>query len=93
MTGIQLGLGAQDRKIGTLIIVRDGKNPTFILLHCGANGIGRFPVYAMFKLIDQVIKRLKALFHSPVIIWSQLLPRLHWRYSINIVAMEKRQKG
>lgn len=87
-----LGLKSLKHKLGTLQKVWDGPKPDFILVHCGANDLGKLKVYSILRVIDDVMKFFKEHFPQSRIIWSQLLPRKNWRYSKHVIAMENARK-
>lgn len=66
--------------------------PNFIILHCGGNDICDCK---SLQLINNIISTLKTMFEllpNTKIIWSQILPRLKWRYEKNHVAVDKIRK-
>lgn len=87
-----LGLKSLEGKLNTLIKVWDGKNPDYILLHVGANDIGKRGVFQILRQIDGLVSKIRQIFPSVCIVWSQLLPRTAWRYSENHEAMERVRK-
>lgn len=62
--------------------------PQFLVLHSGGNGIGREPCGTLRNNIQAVISQLMLILPYTQIVWSCILPRLQWRYSNNIKAME-----
>lgn len=63
--------------------------PNFIVIHCGANDIGQVKTQ---KLLDRVrwdLRLLASVFPNTKLVWSFLLPRVAWRYSKNVRAMEQ----
>ena len=63
--------------------------PDYLVLHCGGNDIGKTPVSQIRILISQTFTFIMTLFPNTKILWSQILPRLTWRYSSNNQAMER----
>lgn len=88
------GLRLRDvrQKLDTLEKVWDGPQPQYILLHCGANDIGAIPVRKILREIDAILEFINTRFPQSRVIWSQLLPRIVWRLSTNVIAMEKARK-
>lgn len=84
-------------KVRTLLKVQNA--PHMLVIHCGGNNI---PASKGAQIGDRhaksadlrdklktVIEKLIQLLPSTIIIWSQILPRLHWRGGINQPAMER----
>jgi lysophospholipase L1-like esterase len=64
------------------------ESPDFLVVHCGANDIGRTPLLSLIKLLQSTVLEIQQLFPDVRLVWSSLLPRFNWRYSNNIQAME-----
>ncbi|XP_052695416.1 uncharacterized protein LOC128173783 [Crassostrea angulata] len=65
--------------------------PNFIVIHCGANDIHQVKTQ---KLLDRVrwdLHLLASIFPNTKLVWSFFLPRVAWRYSKNVRAMEQTQ--
>lgn len=62
--------------------------PSYLIIHAGGNDIGSITARDLRNLIKQTMSNLKALFAYSCIVWSNILPRLRWRYSANTQAME-----
>lgn len=78
------------KKLRTLVKI--GPSPYAILIHCGGNDIGRKPVGDLYHMAKRILENIHHQFPSIVLIWSGILPRLQWRYSQNIEAMNKCRK-
>jgi lysophospholipase L1-like esterase len=62
--------------------------PHVIIVHCGANNIGRTKLWSLVRLLQSTVLEIKKLFPSAKLVWSSLLPRFNWRYSTRVKAME-----
>lgn len=87
-----LGLKSLKYKLGTFNKIWDGPCPDYILIHCGLNDLGKYTVFQCLRELDALMVDLKLYYPKARIVWSQLLPRKHWRFSDNIAAMEKARK-
>ena len=63
--------------------------PNFIMLHVGANDIGNVKFGLIQLQLKSLISWIAKQMQYAKIIFSQLLPRLSWRYSENNSKMEK----
>ena len=63
-------------------------HPSYLIVHTGGYDIGRIKARALRKLIMKTVSNLMTLFSNTCIVWSYILPRLQWRYSKKIEAME-----
>ena len=86
------GMGIQEvrQKIRTLLLVRNC--PNYLVLHCGGNDIGKIKSRQICNFIKAVVSFIQSAMPGTKLVWSQLLPRLSWRYSKNIKAMDKARK-
>lgn len=77
-------------KVKTLLKVED--EPHMLVIHCGGNNIpankGSKSADLRFQL-KEILGKLVKLLPSTILVWSQILPRLHWRGGINQAAMDK----
>ncbi|XP_078315322.1 uncharacterized protein LOC111107615 [Crassostrea virginica] len=78
------------KKIKTLLKVND--KPQYLILHCGANDVGSTPLKSLIQNIKTSLGKIQLLLPNTKIIWSQLLPRRQWRYSVDVKAMNKSLK-
>ncbi|XP_031758505.1 collagen alpha-1(I) chain-like isoform X2 [Xenopus tropicalis] len=53
--------------------------PSVILIHAGGNDLGLCPMKALISTIRTDCFRLRSLFEGLIIIWSDIIPRTHWR--------------
>ena len=63
--------------------------PNFMILHVAGNDIGDMKVGNLRNYIKRVLKWVAQMLPGTRLIWSQILPRINWRFSNNSVAMEK----
>lgn len=61
--------------------------PDYMVIHCAANSIGQINLFDFRSSIYFTVEELKMLMPRTVLIWSQILPRLAWRYCSNCKAM------
>lgn len=85
-----LGLAELLKKIN--ILVKVGDTPSFIILHCGGNDIGKIPCKQIRKLLQDVFQLCAKVLPNTKILWSEVLPRSNWRYSTDGKAMERARK-
>ena len=69
------------KKFKTLLKFND--KPHYLFLHCGDNDVGSTFLKSLIQIIKTSEGNLQLLLHSAKILWSQLLPRRQWRYSLN----------
>lgn len=83
-----------DHLVGTIcsMINYRGTIPSVLVIHCGANDIGETPQGALLYHMKFVIAVLSNMIPGTSIVWSSLLPRLSWRFSNNVLAMETTRK-
>ena len=74
------------------LLKKVGPGPGYILLHCGGNDIGRLSIRKLRLIFIRVVEFLETEFPGTKIIWSSILPRMRWRYSSNIKAMDKTRR-
>lgn len=63
--------------------------PVFILIHLGGNDIGRIGLKDLRKKYKDEIDWVQKKLPNSIIIFSQILPRISWRYAKNVGSMEK----
>lgn len=63
--------------------------PDVIVIHCGGNDIGFTPLTEMFSTFKSLLFFLQSRFSKTRLIWSQILPRMKWRYSQDSAAMNR----
>lgn len=80
-------------KIKCLLKVEDP--PNFLVLHCGGNNIpgDKGEKYVDLRLkINNTLVSLAKLLPDTVLVWSQILPRQHWRGGVDQEAMDMVRK-
>lgn len=85
-----LSLTAVKRKVASISNVTEG--PSIILLHCGGNDLGRFPLKSLRQLIVEIFQLCLKLFPKVALVWSEILPRVNYRHSNNVLAMERSRR-
>ena len=63
--------------------------PNYLLIHVGANDIGNMKVGDLRNYLKNVVTQISAMMPDTKVIWSQMLPRINWRFSQDNNAMEK----
>ena len=58
--------------------------PVFILIHLGGNDIGRIGLKDLRKKYKDEIDWVQKKLPNSIIIFSQILPRISWRYAKNV---------
>ena len=58
--------------------------PVFILIHLGGNDIGRIGLKDLGKKYKDEIDWVQKKLPNSIIIFSQILPRISWRYAKNV---------
>jgi hypothetical protein len=66
--------------------------PTWICLHLGGNDLASIPLRALTAMALQDIRTLHNMVPSSVLIWSDVLPRVHYRGTSSDAKMEKTRK-
>lgn len=86
------GLGVQDVKGKLTLLRRSIDDPDILLLHCGGNDLGRLSLGDLRQSVISLLRYLHKTLPDTKLIFSQILPRLQYRYSTNIEAMERCRK-
>lgn len=83
------GMKLQDlnTRLSTLLTLED--RPEFLIIHCGANNIGQKTTEELLELLSTTLSRICDMFPTTTIVWSSALPRLAWRFSENVKAMNE----
>lgn len=63
--------------------------PEFLIIHVGCNDIGSKQVGQLRNSLKNTLTFISNDLPKTNIVWSQMLPRMQWRYSKNKKAMEK----
>uniref|UniRef100_A0A8W8J6G5 SGNH hydrolase-type esterase domain-containing protein n=1 Tax=Magallana gigas TaxID=29159 RepID=A0A8W8J6G5_MAGGI len=63
--------------------------PHIIVVHCGANNVGKTRLDRLLTMVHDILSQCKTLFPKTKFVWSSTLPRITWRYSTNTRAMNQ----
>ena len=63
-----------------------------VILHVGANDIGRLDDYSWFKELEAAFFYLKVRYPGYSAFWSDMLPRANWRYRSHYLCEKKRRR-
>lgn len=63
--------------------------PGVLVLHAGGNDLGRVPSRALVSMMLADIRSFCSEFSSMVVIWSEIVPRFHWRYARDQKSMDR----
>lgn len=63
--------------------------PNYIVIHIGGNDIGHIRLGYLHYQLEEFMSWLAQLMPETTLIWSQILPRMKWRYSENLKAIER----
>lgn len=74
-------------RLSTLLRLED--RPEFLVIHCGANNVGQKTTEELLELLFTTLSRICDMFPTTTIVWSSALPRLAWRFSDNVKAMNE----
>ena len=66
--------------------------PDFLVIHCGGNDIGLKPIVEITWEAKLLFNKLKTMLPCTIFIWSQILPRISWRYIENTAVVERTRK-
>lgn len=75
------------QQIRTMMRLEDA--PHFLILHIAGNDIGSRKIGYLRNDLKSILRWVTRVLPNTIIIWSQVLPRITWRYSSNLSAMEK----
>ena len=57
------------------------RNPFMIVIHLGGNNVLSTSIQKMERIIKRDLKHISLTFPSTIFVWSDILPRLKWKYS------------
>ncbi|XP_041440943.1 uncharacterized protein LOC121400934 [Xenopus laevis] len=69
--------------------VRSGRRPDVLLIHAGGNDMGLRSQRELVLTMKQDLDRIRGLFPDLILVWSEMVPRLVWRYARNGDKMDK----
>ena len=82
--------GLREHQLVKIIQDMSVKPPPYLLIiHCGGNGIGQAPLGHIQKLMKSDIEYIKSILPNTRIVFSSILPRLHYRYEMNHRKLDK----
>ncbi|CAH2329872.1 Hypothetical predicted protein, partial [Pelobates cultripes] len=55
--------------------------PNVVVIHGGGNDLGLVPQRELVKCMKQDVDRLRGLVPGVKVVWSEMVPRLCWRYA------------
>jgi len=61
--------------------------PDILVIHCGANSIGQINLFDFRLTIYYTLEYLRSILPNTKFVWSQMIPRLDWKYSYDCKAM------
>ena len=68
-------------------LLKNNSPPQFLVIHCSGNDLGFKNLNILRYRIKLSILAIHKMMPSTTIVWSQVLPRLKWRRSVNSKAM------
>lgn len=68
------------------------QKPDILILHCSGNDLGQINTLTLRHRILSTIKKLRQELPDTFLVWSQILPRLKWRFELNHRAIERVRK-
>lgn len=63
------------------LLLRYESPPEILVIHCGANDIGKIPLLRFRAIMQSTITELNQILPNTTIGWSNMLPRISWRFS------------
>ena len=73
-------------------MLRSAAAPTWICLHLGGNNLASIPLRALTAMALQDFRTLHNMLPNTLLIWSDVLPRVHYRGAQSDAKMEKARK-
>ena len=83
------GMALKDVERTIKVMLEYEDPPTYLVLHVGGNDLGKIKVGFLRNELKNTIRKLSELLPSTKFIWSQILPRLKWRFSKKNDCMDK----
>lgn len=71
------------------LMLRYEEPPNYLVIHIGGNDLGEIKTGVLRNRLKHYVNNIKELLLNTTLVWSQILPRLTWRYSANIDAMDR----
>ncbi|OCT75759.1 hypothetical protein XELAEV_18030946mg [Xenopus laevis] len=69
--------------------VRSGRRPDVLLIHAGGNDMGLRSQRELVLIMKQDLDKIRHLFPDLILVWSEMVPRLVWRYARNGEKMDR----
>ena len=75
-------------------LLSTNRPPRYLVVHCGGNDIGSpdTPLRRLQMFIKFTIAEIVKIMPNTCIIWSHILPRLYWRYTLSSSEADKSRK-
>ena len=73
-------------------LLRSAPAPTWICLHLGGNDLASIPLRPLTAMAVQDVRTLHKILPNTLIIWSDVLPRMHYRGAQSDAKVEKARK-
>ncbi|XP_070203913.1 uncharacterized protein [Littorina saxatilis] len=70
----------------------EGPPPAYLVLHVGANDIGRLNTVEWAQELQLWLAYIGARYPTTRVVWSDMLPRRTWRYSVDPAGAERARK-
>ncbi|XP_052696948.1 uncharacterized protein LOC128175395 isoform X2 [Crassostrea angulata] len=83
------GLKFLELKRKLFFLTQYEESPDYLIIHCGVNDIGAIDLFSLIQKIKTHLQFIKVQFPQSTLVWSQMLPRIKWRYSNDNKAMER----
>ncbi|VDI08973.1 Hypothetical predicted protein [Mytilus galloprovincialis] len=71
------------------LMLRYEEPPNYLVIHIGGNDLGEIKTGVLRNRLKHYVNNITELLLNTTLVWSQILPRLTWRYSANIDAMDR----
>ncbi|OCT97324.1 hypothetical protein XELAEV_18009550mg [Xenopus laevis] len=65
------------------------EHPHVLVLHAGGNDMGVMSQKDLVRLMKLDVDKIRSLFPGVVVVWSEMVPRLVWRWARDHLAMER----
>ncbi|XP_063439237.1 uncharacterized protein LOC134720712 [Mytilus trossulus] len=71
------------------LMLRYEEPPTYLVIPMGGNDLGEIKTGVLRNRLKHYVNNITELLLNTTLVWSQILPRLTWRYSADIDAMDR----
>lgn len=86
------GLIASKIKEQINIMARYEDPPNIIIIHIGGYDMGHIRLGYLQLMLRRLFDWLWVKYPESFIVWSQIIPRINWRYSDNVEAMDRTRR-